>query len=184
MSADWVMVVITVVYVIATIVIMCANLRTNKYAKKQMMEGQKQYNNQQRLSIRPYLNAYIAREKEHLDGNKHYQVEVDVNQEGKSKNYREMSIRNIGNGTAKDIEIMVIHSEQGIKKKLPRRNGFLLTNKQYVYDIHFNELKTMNLECKFTDLYDNKYSQRIDVFFDSQINDIISRTYNPKYIGD
>ena len=177
---DWIVAIATVVYVVATIAIMRANQKAASMSEKQIKEGREQFEKQQRLSIRPYLNAYVARDGVDIDNGEHYEIVINEKASMNYQDYRQFSIKNIGNGSAKDIEInYFIEGKSNSRKELPIRNGFLLVNKQYVYDVYFNEFKKISLICSFTDLYDNSYEQEMEICYDSKKNDIIARTYNP-----
>lgn len=177
---DWIVAIATVVYVVATISIMRANQKAASMSEKQIKEGREQFEKQQRLSIRPYLNAYVARDGVDIDNDEHYEIVINEKSSMNCQEYRQFSIKNIGNGSAKDIEInYVIEGNSDLRKELPIRNGFLLVNKPYVYDLYFNEFKKISLICSFTDLYDNSYKQEIEIYYDSKKDDIIARTYNP-----
>lgn len=181
---DWIVAIATVVYVVATIVIMRANRKAANMSEKQIKEGREQFEKQQRLSIRPYLNAYVARDGVDIDKDEHYEIVINKKSSMNCQDYRQFSIKNIGNGTAKDIQInYVIEGNPVSRKELPIRNGFLLQNKQYVYDVYFDEFERISLICYFTDLCDNKYKQEMEIYYESG-KDIIARTYTPVYITD
>ena len=60
MLTDWLMVIITAVYVIATIFICLANIKSAKASKEQLQESQKQY----RATNRPYITCeYILTDR-------------------------------------------------------------------------------------------------------------------------
>ncbi len=182
---DWIVAIATVVYVVATIVIMRANKKAASMSEKQIKEGREQFEKQQRLSIRPYLNAYVAREGVDIDNGEHYKIVIDKETGMNYQKHRQFSIKNIGNGSAKDIHInYVIEGDLDLRKELPVRNGFLLLDKLYVYDVFFNQFKAILLSCYFTDLYDNRYKQEMEIYYDSEKGDIIARTYNPMYIAN
>ena len=181
---DWIVAIATVVYVVTTIVIMRANRKAANMSEKQIKEGREQFEKQQRLSIRPYLNAYVARDGVDIDKDEHYEIVINKKSSMNCQDYRQFSIKNIGNGTAKDIQINYVIEENPVsRKELPIRNGFLLQNKQYVYDVYFDEFERISLICCFTDLYDNKYKQEMEMYYESG-KDIIARTYTPVYITD
>ena len=97
------------------------------------------------------------------------------------KDCREISIRNIGNGSAKDIKINYkIDGDMDSSRDFPIRNGFLLLNKQYVFDVYFSRFKEISICCYYTDLCDNKYKQEIKIYYDSEQNDIVAQTLDPK----
>lgn len=180
---DWIVAIATVVYVVATIAIMHANKKATSMSEKQIKEGREQFEKQQRLSIRPYLNAYVARDGVDIDKDEHYEIVIDKEFSMSCQEYRQFSIKNIGNGAAKDIHInYVMEGDLDLRKELPVRNGFLLMDKLYVYDVFFDHFKSISLSCFFTDLYDNRYKQEMEIYYDSEKDDIIAHTYNPMYI--
>lgn len=180
---DWIVALATVVYVVATIVIMCANRKAANMSEKQIKEGREQFEKQQRLSIRPYLNAYVARDGVDIDKDEHYEIVIDKKSSMSCQNYRQISIKNIGNGSAKDIKMTyVIEGEPDLNKELYIRNGFLLINRQYVYDVFYDEFKKISIICHFTDLHDNRYKQEIEIYHNHEKDDIIANTYNPEFI--
>lgn len=180
---DWIVAIATIVYVVATIAIMHANKKAASMSEKQIKEGREQFEKQQRLSIRPYLNAYVAREGVDIDKGEHYEIVIDKESSMSCQEYRQFSIKNIGNGAAKDIHINYVIGGD-LSKELPVRNGFLLMDRLYVYDVFFNQFKAISLSCYFTDLYDNRYKQEMEIYYDSEKDDIIARTYNPMYIAN
>lgn len=175
---DWIVAICTVVYVLATLVIMYANRKSADLSQKQLREEKKQFEKQQRLAVRPYLNLYVAKEDEVIGGNEHHHITLDKNS---GRYFRTFSIRNIGNGTAKDIEIYIKKKgDLNWQRNIAGRNCFMLVNKQYIYDIHYNKFENMLLSCRFTDLYDNTYHQEMELYWDSESRDILSHTHKPE----
>lgn len=60
MNADWAMVAITAIYVIATICIMRANQKSAKTAKAQLDEMKREHDETARLQIMPYLQFQVG----------------------------------------------------------------------------------------------------------------------------
>ena len=52
---DWLMVGITAVYVVATIIISCANIKSANATREQLTESKRQYEDKKRLEIMPYI---------------------------------------------------------------------------------------------------------------------------------
>lgn len=61
MSADWAMVIITAIYVVATICIMRANQKSAKAAKEQLSEMKREHEESARLQVMPYLRFRVDR---------------------------------------------------------------------------------------------------------------------------
>lgn len=74
MITDWIVAISTAIYSVVTIAIMRANKKTNNLTKKQIIESDKRFLEQQRLAVRPCLNLYIAREGEKIDDDFHYRI--------------------------------------------------------------------------------------------------------------
>ena len=60
---DWIMIIITFIYVIATIMIYKANKRSVETMKEQITESKRQFEETQRLSAMPYLQVKIEKGK-------------------------------------------------------------------------------------------------------------------------
>lgn len=60
MITDWLLVVITAIYVVATIYIMRANQKTAEISKQQIDESKKQFDESRRLQVLPYLQIHIS----------------------------------------------------------------------------------------------------------------------------
>ena len=56
---DWLMVIITGIYVVATIVISKANISSAKAAQNQVLESRRQFEERKRLEQMPYLDISI-----------------------------------------------------------------------------------------------------------------------------
>ena len=64
MDAEWVMVWITAVYVVATILICYANLKSARATREQVLESQRQFEETKRLERMPYFDVSVGvREK-------------------------------------------------------------------------------------------------------------------------
>ena len=59
MDAEWVMVWITVVYVIATILICYANLKSARATREQVAESKRQFEESKRLEKMPYFDITV-----------------------------------------------------------------------------------------------------------------------------
>lgn len=57
--ADWVMVIVTTIYVIATIIMTIYNYKTYRISRKQYIEMKHQYEEQKRVNTMPYLQCFL-----------------------------------------------------------------------------------------------------------------------------
>ena len=92
--------IITVVYVIATIFIMWANIRAANASRKQIDESQKQFDTTSRLQCMPFLQLEFA----HGDSKLDCQLEISL-RKGERCYFlnNKAKIKNVGNGTATNI---------------------------------------------------------------------------------
>ena len=95
---DWLMVVITAIYVLATIYISRANIKSADATREQLVESKRQYEDKKRLEIMPYIQF------EQTKDNANHELNL-VLDSGKLTGEYILLVRmkNIGNGTAKDI---------------------------------------------------------------------------------
>ena len=96
---DWLMVGITAVYVVATIIISCANIKSANATRDQLTESKRQYEDKKRLEIMPYIQF------EQTKDNANHELNLVLNSGDKltGKYILLVRMKNIGNGTAKDI---------------------------------------------------------------------------------
>ena len=182
MVTDWIVAISTAIYSVVTIAIMRANKKTNNLTKKQIIESNKRFLEQQRLAVRPCLNLYIAREGEKIDDDVHYRIGGD---EGNGECYRTFSIRNIGNGMARDVEICIEKMDDLIlAQDISGRNCFMLVGKQYVYDNYYKSFKKISFICKYTDSFDNCYQQKMEIYLDKERGELRTHTYKPELLNE
>ena len=165
---DWLMVIITVVYVVATIAICIANFSSANASKKQLEESKRQYEDKKRLECMPCFNIDI---KEPELPSCFMEVDVTKYQKGTLVlSSEKFVIENIGKGIAKNI-ICSFHSDIADDKevcKIPilpinNRDG---TNIVFcgIRDIlEDNLVHTSYFEFIFEDLLNNKYQQNIEI---------------------
>ena len=182
---DWLMVIITGIYMLATIAIFVANLISAKSAKKQLnetkeqieisktqfeeqlAETKRQYEETKRLSIMPYLQCEFAKsnvpykerkvlvKNDCLEGSSHVEI---------------YEIKNIGLGTAKNIKYQLVNLS-GNQEIKPFIFQSALSGESHAYcftfPIPFDQKSDFSIyfDLIFCDLLDNQYSQRIEFMF-------------------
>ena len=164
------MVLITAVYVIATIVITVANIKAAKATRAQIAESRWQYEDKKRLEVKPYiqferiLNAPKAC----------YRFEGYSMVEGCTlkPSGEVLQVKNIGLGTAKDITCSFQWDDETEECKTSAFpvQALYSNETQFVYiTLYHPSTKDKTLSGCFTleysDLLDNKYSQRIDMSY-------------------
>ena len=96
---DWLMVGITVVYVIATVFICWANFSSARASKAQVEESKRQYEETKRLQMMPYINCDF--EKTRADDGLKLDIVTDCNSSVTHGKY--FIFKNVGLGSAKEI---------------------------------------------------------------------------------
>lgn len=171
-NSDALMVIITFVYVIATIFIWRANNKSAKASKEQLEESKRQFEETKRLGIMPYLSVIIKT----TNSNGGY-VELDITDSSDKKvdfsNYK-LSIENVGNSIAKSIQIEFVSELAFLKRQSVYSIDFLPAGRDDVIGVCFagevdtikNEQSISNpLIISFEDVFCNKYQQQIELVF-------------------
>lgn len=95
----WLMVVITAIYVVATVFISCANIKSANATREQLAESKRQYEDKKRLEIMPYIQFEQTKDSASHELN----LVLNSGDNLKGTYVLLMRMKNIGNGTAKDI---------------------------------------------------------------------------------
>lgn len=96
---DWLMVGITAIYVVATIIITCANIKSANATREQLAESKRQYEDKKRLEIMPYIQFEQTKD----NANHRLNLVLDSGDKLTGTYILLVRMKNIGNGTAKDI---------------------------------------------------------------------------------
>ena len=167
---DWIMVFITAIYVAATIAICRANIKSANATHEQLVESKRQFDETKRLSIMPYIQC------EHVNNatlnHSKLSLCLQTNDVSDSKIIDAVIIKNIGNGTAKNIKYVWKNLDDSYDR------GFffvqaLQSGEAHGVTIYFHadqniENATASIELQYQDLFDNCYSQRIEFVFDRE----------------
>lgn len=159
---------ITVVYVIATIFICFANIKSAKATRDQIAESQRQFNENRRLDIMPYLQ-FETTNQPGVD----YKLGIILseNDYNAGEYILNLRVKNIGNGTAKDIEYIWTNFTNTYSQQ-PFAIKALQSGDQRFLQISFARPKVLNensiaiLELHFKDLLENEYIQKVEFDFE------------------
>jgi len=99
---DWLMVIITAIYVIATIAICWANIKSAKATREQVAESKRQFEETRRLDTMPYFTFEHIKD-ETLDSNIELAVPITKGFSLFCRHSSTFRLRNIGSGTATTI---------------------------------------------------------------------------------
>ena len=159
---DWLMVGITVVYVIATICIWVANNRTARASREQLEESKRQFNENRRLDVMPYLQ-FDSSHDPHGD----YELELTLNEAAEESHcYMMLRVKNIGRGTAINIHYVWTNFEGQYNRTFPvsalQSGDYILIKTAFSYGIKEFEQQSVFFDMKYKDLLEHEYTQRIE----------------------
>lgn len=161
------MLAITLIYVVATVIICDANGKSAKAAREQLAESKRQYADNQRISMMPYLQSELS------DGFCDHRLDLWLIQSGPTRNKIEINLKlmNVGIGTAKDIEY-VWHSFENSSERKPFPIRALHSEGSQVLRINFDgpaklyeKVARASIDIYYKDLLENKYVQTIELTF-------------------
>ena len=165
---DWLIVIITFIYMVATIAIFIANLISAQSSKKQINETKQQFIENKRIDNMPLINITIT--ETILPA---YCMELDITEDAEGdllSKTKQVVFENIGKGIAKnitctyysnvigkkkimEIPILPIKENESINIIFCAKSGALINS----------DSTTALFEIEFEDLFDNKYLQKIEV---------------------
>ena len=169
---DWLMVGITAIYVVATIFISCANIKSVNATRDQLTESKRQYEDKKRLEIMPYFEIIVHDDIRDF-------VECigltisNSNAENSTVIDRRISIKNIGLGVAKDFT----YTWCNLDGCYPRNDlGFTAfapgEEKSIYFDFYaecnadFSEYEApVSIIYSYSDLLENRYSVELKLTF-------------------
>lgn len=169
---DWLMVIITTVYVIATIAICVANFKSAKATKEQLDESKRQYEDKKRLEIMPCFYLEFKDEKA-TDGLVELDITGDTNKKVGFQPYL-MNIENVGTGLAKNISVSFIAELAYMSKKRVVDLPLLPEHKTHSVCVCFlggidiikqKQSISTCFSIRFEDILGNKYQQQIELTF-------------------
>ena len=179
---DWLMVGITFIYALVTILILIQNSKSAKATKEQVEESKRQYEETKRLDIMPYLQLKITDRVAFPDTN----LELDILDEdpgdGVFKDWciSGCELRNIGRGTAKDIDCAssgcaIIN--MGVKfRTTALQSGSMQTMNIILSATHtIDNLPEVKLYIYYRDLLEHTYKQVVEL-------DIVKRAESEEFL--
>ena len=168
---DWIMVGITAVYVIATIFIFVANIKSANAAKKQLETSKNQFEETKRLECLPCFD--INPEQGASGGFQEIDLTTQMGGLIITGGYN-ISISNIGKGIAKELKCEII--TPSISSTIIIDIPLIPMQKDIICPIMFaadsngfiDGIMKARISLSFDDLLDNHYIQFVDVQFISQ----------------
>lgn len=189
---DWIeqysnslMVLITFIYVVATIEICRANIKSAEATKEQLEESRSQFEEAKRLECMPFLQLEIPTEQERPL----FEIELDLCSGNVSDAlYKIVKLKNLGNGSATNI----VYTWKRNKTcdhvcDYPPINA-IMHGDSYYFQLTFYTDETMEsgntgtLIWQYDDLLGNTYEQKVTLIFDEGYL-IRCENDTPKYLG-
>ena len=176
---EWIMVVITAIYVVATIVICVFNYKTAKAANLQIQESKRQFDETRRLQIMPYLQVTITPKKDGEIWNPLPEAWFIISDSDKDNTVRSdyyISFENIGLGMLHHTKILW-NSKSKHNDGYPAKDIVMAINSPWrITGAFFAEraesddpFKAKRIDCSidvtYEDLIGNSYSQKVEMLF-------------------
>ena len=192
---DWLMVGITLVYVIATIAIWFANYKSARATEKQLIESKRQFDEAKRLEHMPYMQVSFGKWKTSEERGSYFpNMWLNINRTADnhaSSSGMSIDVTNIGLGLAVNIKCKWISSgieqEQHLSASLLKRGE--CCNSTFIISAAIPEKEPQYADTSliicFDDFLGNHYEQTVDISFQIHPHHISLVQYStkpPKYI--
>lgn len=192
---DWLMVIITFVYVVATIFICVFNYRSAKAAKEQIELSKAQYTEDSRLKMLPCLLVERIEPTPEIKGTIEICLDGVSNESNDEATIRKdvfFKITNVGCGIAKEIQYSLCRPITNYTKdriiSLPINDSRTVKiSLRAIVPDEISHRREVLLHISYTDLLDHEYVQLLTVNLISSCEGISMETFYitaPKYISD
>jgi hypothetical protein len=182
---DWLMFGITFVYVVATIFICIFNYRSAKATRAQVEESQNQFYESKRLECMPFLQLEIPQDTQ----KPLFEITLPFYKEEFSDTiYKVLWLKNLGNGTATNINYAWQHKDLNINETgYPPINAIMEGDKYcFQFTIDVDESVDSNpqkaIVFQFDDLLGNTYEQKVTLCFED-CDLVRCETDTPRFLG-
>lgn len=177
---DWLMVIITFVYVIATIFICVFNYRSAKAAKEQIELSKLQYADDTRLKLMPCLFVERISPLDFVNGTIEYRsVDYENDDQEITKGIFYFRISNVGSGIAKNVEYIMRPIKDDYQRyqiiSFPVNDSRTL---RFSFLCKRGKTQELSLYVFYTDLLDNEYEQTLSIFLDCSNDEIKLNTFH------
>ena len=192
---DWFMVGITAIYVIATIIITVANMKSTKITKDQLMTSIQQYEEKKRLEAMPHLTVAIeehdpSKNYVYTNGCKIYVPQSPSSWAVTEYSYYDLIISNVGWGAAKNVN-MILNGKKGVDAEFnirigaiaPKDTNYLAcTFVGEIDKVKIDKVEYAMIEAEFVleyfDLLGNKYKQITSMRFEASEDSLKLTAYS------
>ena len=189
---EWLMIIITAIYVVATILICIANFKSAKATREQVDETRKQHEETLRLQTMPYLQVIFSDGL--VDENDKPQTPYmildvnDTNGNSKVNAVRRISIKNIGLGIAHQIKFAWNPTDKK-SNNVPDKDVIIPPQAQWGINVLLSAEKPASdkltdrkmskcaFEIEYDDLLGNTYQQNGEVIFVASYSELHEMYY-------
>lgn len=189
---EWLMIIITAIYVVATILICIANFKSAKATREQVDETRKQHEETLRLQTMPYLQVILSDGL--VDENDKPQTPYmildvnDTNGNSKVNAVRRISIKNIGLGIAHQIKFAWNPTDKK-SNNVPDKDVIIPPQAQWGINVLLSAEKPTSdkltdrkvskcaFEIEYDDLLGNTYQQNGEVIFVASYSELHEMYY-------
>lgn len=195
---DWLMVIITAVYVVATIAICVANFKSAEASKEQLEESKRQFEitkmqaehqlneqkNQYEESIRIQCMPFLQMEtRTGAFHDEHFSMEFNLCEEPTDTIVHYFKLKNLGNGPAINLVYSMKYNDNFNCDPMPICG--IRAGDEYIFKIEFDineesEILKPNVDFSYNDVLGNEYSQKITIVIDLNDGNIICENDEPK----
>lgn len=171
-NSNSLMVLITFVYVVATVEICRANIRSADATREQLAESKRQFEDKKRLELMPYLEVLVCDDITDF----HECIGLALSSQNAKNSTiidRRISINNIGLGPAKDVRYTWRNLDGEYDRNDLGFTAILSGEAKNIYIDFYAEHKDdfseyvapVSIEFTYSDLLENKYRLRVDLAF-------------------
>jgi len=161
---DWIMVVITTIYVLATICIWFANKKAADASRAQLEESRRQFDEMNRISVMPYLKLGY---RQGSSGLLNFYIDLYDSSRPERQELYPVVLSNVGNGNAIDIECRLVNNDGKCEDRFPtlalQKEASEPINLYFKYPAIAikDEHDTVSLLFTYNDVLGNQYSQLV-----------------------
>lgn len=167
LTTDWLMVIITAIYVIATIAIWRANMQSANATKAQLAESEREYEEKKRLEMMPCFDIEVNKWTEAGPG---ICIELTDKSTGiVASLFYKVCIDNVSNGLALNVKCITSTSVLGEKEMvifpIIPAHGNRIVNTLFLADEGYLEKEGLPISflMSYDDILNNHYTQKIEL---------------------
>lgn len=169
---DWIMVVITTIYVIATVIMCYLNYKTFELTKQQISDSLKQ----RQINEMPYLQVKLVEGDKKSNGSDYIMLfNGEISNNTTIRNCFSFVITNMGRGIAKNVTYDWEHKKQSPNHIIRSFtvNEYRVINVEFVASLVLLNDRSPTMTIRFTDIYDIMYEQKLYFHLDIVNNKIV-----------